>query len=84
MEPRIEFIIKIFMKIVKICPKSPRFTVLQTDKITIHAHKTVSVKQTQSCNYIQFKFQFQFNFIDSLKREILKLFLFTHGTIHMN
>ena len=27
MKPRIEFIImKIFMKIVKICPKSPRFT----------------------------------------------------------
>ena len=30
MKCRIEFIImKIFMKIVKICPKSPRFTVLQ-------------------------------------------------------
>ena len=30
MKPRIEFIImKIFMKIVKICPKSPRFTVLK-------------------------------------------------------
>ena len=29
MKPRIEFIImKIFMEIVKICPKSPRFTVL--------------------------------------------------------
>ena len=30
MKPRMEFIImKIFMNIVKICPKSPRFTVLK-------------------------------------------------------
>ena len=48
MKPGIQFIImKIFMKIVKICPKSPRFTVLQ---ITILVH--VSARALLNCGQV--------------------------------
>ena len=37
-KPRIEFIVmKIFMKIVKICPKSPQFTVISDDSVSLRA-----------------------------------------------